>query len=97
MWLVEYNCPTYRSWQRDKAVTPILSVTLLRAEYGQTLVKGFEYYVSRRGAMASLRQQEDLLVLRWTSKLGHCLIQQFKRSCSEAIKEKAISDKPLTE
>ena len=36
------------------------------------------------------------LVLRWTSKLGRCLIRQSKRSCSEAVKEKAISDKPST-
>src|SRR5882672_8397767 len=38
----------------------------------------------------------DSLVLRWTSKLGRCLTRQSKRSCSEAVKEKAISDKPLT-
>src|SRR5712672_1050819 len=36
------------------------------------------------------------LVLRWTSKLGCCLTRQSKRSCSEAVKEKAISDKPST-
>src|SRR5712672_2568839 len=36
------------------------------------------------------------LVLRWTSKLGHCLTRQSKRICSEATKEKAISDKPST-
>ena len=30
------------------------------------------------------------LVLRWTSKLGCCLTRQSKRSCSEAVKEKAI-------
>src|SRR5882757_4807840 len=34
------------------------------------------------------------LVLRWTSKLGHCLTRQSKRICSEATTEKAISDKP---
>ena len=42
----------------------------------------------------SLRQQGGSLVLRWTSKLGRCLTQQSKRSCSEATTEKAISDKP---
>src|SRR5882757_7455198 len=36
------------------------------------------------------------LVRRWTSKLGRCLTRQSKRSCSEAMTEKAISDKPLT-
>ena len=33
--------------------------------------------------MASL-SDEVSLVLRWTSKLGHCLARQSKRSCSEA-------------
>ena len=37
------------------------------------------------------------LVLRWTSKLGHCLTRQSKRICSEVTKEKAISDKPSTD
>src|SRR5882757_6752368 len=36
------------------------------------------------------------LVLRWMSKLGHCLTRQSKRNCSEATKEKAINDKPST-
>ena len=39
---------------------------------------------------------EVSLVRRWTSKLGRCLTQQSKRSCSEATTEKAISDKPST-
>ena len=26
-WLVKYNCPTCRSWQSDKAVTPVLRRT----------------------------------------------------------------------
>ena len=45
----------------------------------------------------SLRQQGVRLVLRWTSKLGRCLTRQSKRICSEATKEKAISDKPSIE
>src|SRR5712671_6397743 len=45
--------------------------------------------------MASLSDKVSL-VLRWTSKLGRCLIRQSKRSCSEATTEKAISDKPST-
>src|SRR5712672_1897288 len=36
------------------------------------------------------------LVRMWTSKLGRCLTRQSKRSCSEVMMEKAISDKPLT-
>src|SRR5712671_3828633 len=36
------------------------------------------------------------LVRRWTSKLGRCLTRQSKRSCSEVMMEKAISDKPST-
>src|SRR5712672_730188 len=48
------------------------------------------------GAMAGLRQPGGSLVLRWTSKLGYCLTRQSKRLCSEAVREKAISDKPST-
>src|SRR5712675_3497474 len=70
-------------------------VTLLRALKARRWRRGFDYWVSRRGAMASLSDKVSL-VLRWTSKRGRCLIRQSKRSCSEATTEKAISDKPST-
>jgi len=34
-WLVECNCPTHRSWQSDKAVTPVLRRTWLKTNKGQ--------------------------------------------------------------
>jgi len=34
-WLVECNCPTRRSWQSDKAVTPVLRRTWLKTNEGQ--------------------------------------------------------------
>src|SRR5712672_4673100 len=34
-WLVECNCPTCRSWQSDKAVTPVLRRTWLKMNEGQ--------------------------------------------------------------
>src|SRR5712671_7452610 len=34
-WLVECNCPTHRSWQSDKAVTPVLRRTWLKMNEGQ--------------------------------------------------------------
>jgi len=37
------------------------------------------------------------LVLRWTSKLGRCLMRQSKRICSEATREKTVSDKSSTD
>src|SRR5712675_1941398 len=71
-------------------------VTLLRAFKGQTLAKRSRLLGKSTGAMASRRSQGGLLVLRWTSKLGHCLTRQSKRSCSEAVMEKTISDKSST-
>src|SRR5712671_5926026 len=34
-WLVECNCPTCRSWQSDKAVTPVLRRTWEKTNEGQ--------------------------------------------------------------
>ena len=34
-WWVECNCPTCRSWQSDKAVTPVLRRTWLKTNEGQ--------------------------------------------------------------
>ena len=33
MWLVEYNCPTHRSWQSNKAVTPVPRRTWLKIRW----------------------------------------------------------------
>jgi len=35
IWLVKYNCPTDRSWQRDKAVTLVLRRTWLKINKGE--------------------------------------------------------------
>jgi|SRR5712672_940074 len=35
MWLVECNCPTCRSWQSNKAVTPVLRRTWWKTNEGQ--------------------------------------------------------------
>ena len=71
-------------------------VMLLRAEYGQMLAKGFRLLGKLTGSYGKPETTRVRLVLRWTSKLGRCLTQQSKRICSEAMKEKAISDKPST-
>src|SRR5712671_2675836 len=73
-----------------------LPVTLLWAEYGQTLAKEVRLLGKSTGSYGKPETTRVLLVLRWTSKLGHCLTRQSKRSCSEATMEKAISDKPST-
>src|SRR5882672_3802111 len=63
---------------------------------GQTLAKGDSTTREVDGELWRARDHKGLLVLRWTSKLGRCLTRQSKRSCSEAMTEKAISDKPST-
>jgi len=74
-----------------------MNVTLLRALKARRWRReGVRLLGKSTGAMASLRQQGYSLVLRWTSKPGRCLIRQSKRSCSEAVKEKPVSDRPLT-
>src|SRR5882757_11045545 len=79
--------------------TPIFSfppVTLLWAEYSQTLAKEVRLLGKSTGSYGKPETTRVSLVLRWTSKLGCCLTRQSKRSCSEATMEKAISDKPST-
>src|SRR5712675_1790085 len=63
---------------------------------GQTLAKGVRLLGKSTGSYGKPAMTRCRLVLRWTSKLGRCLIRQSKRSCSEATMEKAISDKPST-
>src|SRR5712675_3372632 len=62
---------------------------------GQTLAKRVRL-LGKSTRSYGKPSDEVSLVLRWTSKLGRCLTRQFKRSCSEATMEKAISDKPST-
>src|SRR5882757_5824269 len=62
---------------------------------GQTLAKRVRL-LGKSTRSYGKPSDEVSLVLRWTSKLGCCLIRQSKRSCSEATTEKAISDKPST-
>src|SRR5712675_1926572 len=50
---------------------------------GQTLAKGVRLLGKSTGSYGE--PEYKWLVLRWTSKLGHCLTRQSKRSCSEAI------------
>src|SRR5712675_1374996 len=73
--------------------TPHHDVTLLRVEYGQTLAKGVRLLGKSTGSYGKPETTRVSLVLRWTSKLGHCLTRQSKRSCAEATTEKTISDK----
>src|SRR5712675_3216353 len=63
---------------------------------GQTLAKRVRLLGKSTGSYGKPAMTRCRLVLRWTSKLGRCLIRQSKRSCSEATMEKAISDKPST-
>src|SRR5712672_1665993 len=63
---------------------------------GQTLAKGASTAREVGGELWRAGDHKGSLVLRWTSKLGRCLIRQSKRSCSEAVTEKAISDKTST-
>src|SRR5712672_2167611 len=63
---------------------------------GQTLAKGFRLLGKSTGSYGEPEVTRCGLVLRWTSKLGRCLTRQSKRSCSEAVTEKAISDRPST-
>src|SRR5712675_3196291 len=63
---------------------------------GQTLAKRVRL-LGKSTRSYGKPSDEVSLVLSWTSKLGRCLTRQFKRSCSEATTEKAISDKPSTE
>src|SRR5712672_2651326 len=62
---------------------------------GQTLAKGVRLLGKSTGSYGE-PEIKGSLVLSRTSKLGRCLIRQSKRSCSEAVMEKAISDKPST-
>ena len=62
---------------------------------GQTLAKRVRL-LGKSTRSYGKPSDEVSLVLRWTSKLGRCLIRQSKRICSEAVTEKAISDKPST-
>src|SRR5712671_1448464 len=62
---------------------------------GQTLAKGVRLLGKSTGSYGKL-EIKGSLVLNWTSELGRCLTRQSKRSCSEAVTEKAISDKPST-
>ena len=63
---------------------------------GQTLAKRVRL-LDKSTRSYGKPSDEVSLVLRWTSKLGRCLTRQSKRSCSEAMTEKAISDEPSTE
>src|SRR5712672_1964612 len=62
---------------------------------GQTLAKRVRL-LGKSTRSYGKPSDEVSLVLRWTSKLGRCLTRQSKRSCSEAMMEKAISDRPST-
>src|SRR5712675_2223695 len=64
---------------------------------GQTLAKGVRLLGKSTGSYGEPEIYKGSLVLRWTSKLGCCLTRQSKRSCSEAVTEKTISDKSSTE
>ena len=63
---------------------------------GQMLAKGVRLLGKSTGSYGEPEITRGSLVLRWTSKLGRCLTRQSKRICSEAMTEKAISDKPST-
>ena len=54
-------------------LSPFLLVTLLRAEYGQTLAKGVRLLGKSTGSYGKPKTTRVSLVLRWTSKLGCCL------------------------
>src|SRR5712672_3184452 len=84
----------------------VVLVLLLRSTWGVTLLRvlkarrwrrGFRLLGESTGSYGKPAIDEVLLILRWTSKLGRCLTRQSKRSCSEAMTEKAISDRPSTE
>src|SRR5712672_3654358 len=62
---------------------------------GQTLAKRVRL-LGKSTRSYGKPSDEVSLVLRWTSKLGRCLIRQSKRSCSEATTGKTISDKSST-
>src|SRR5712672_1852733 len=64
---------------------------------GQTLAKRVRLLGKSTGSYGKPAITRCCLVLRWTSKLGRCLTRQSKRSCSEAMAEKTISDKSSTE
>src|SRR5712675_2118145 len=63
---------------------------------GQTLAERVRLLGKSTGSYGEPEITRVHLVRRWTSKLGRCLTRQSKRSCSEAVTEKAISDKPST-
>ena len=63
---------------------------------GQTLAKRVRL-LGKSTRSYGKPSDEVSLVLSWTSKLGRCLTRQSKRSCSEAVTEKTISDKSSTE
>ena len=64
---------------------------------GQTLAKEGSTTREVDGELWQAGDHKGSLVRRWTSKLGCCLTRQSKGSCSEAVTEKAISDRPSTD
>jgi len=64
---------------------------------GQTLAKEGSTTREVDGELWQAGDHKGSLVRRWTSKLGRCLTRQSKGSCSEAVTEKAISDRPSTD